>query len=203
MIASVPVAAMPWSASARIVGQMLASGKALATIPYALIAVATALVTSPLSLAMGRWRRRSWFMAGAPAGASGGAVSALAVLRGDFWLFCPGNALTGVDQASSQYYRYAVADSVPVEGRPRAIAWVMAGGVIAAVAGPWIGGEARDWFTPVAFTGSYAAVSLLSQGARGLLVGLELPRPTRAEVAGERRSWSVVARQRPAASRRR
>lgn len=178
-----------------IVGQMLAPDKAFATIPYALITVATAMVTSPLSLAMGRWGRRPWFLAGALAGACGGTVSAFAVLRGDFWLFCLGNALMGVYQASSQYYRYAVADSVPAEARPRAIAWVMAGGVIAAVAGPWIGAEARDWFAPVAFAGSYAAVSLLALGALALLAGLELPRPTQADVAGERRSWSVVARQ--------
>lgn len=176
-----------------IVGQMLAPDKSLATIPYALIAVATALVTTPLSLAMGRWGRRPWFLAGAAAGACGGAVSAFAVLRGDFWLFCVGNALMGVYQASTQYYRYAVADAVPTEARPRAIAWVMAGGVIAAVAGPWIGASTRDWFAPMAFAGSYAAVSFLSVGALALLVGLDLPRPTAAEVAGERRHWPEIA----------
>jgi len=178
-----------------IVGQMLAPDKALATIPYALIAVATAVVTTPLSLAMGRWGRRPWFLFGAAAGACGGAVSALAILRGDFWLFCLGNALMGVYQASTQYYRYAVADAVPAASRPRAIAWVMAGGVIAAVAGPWIGAEARDWFAPVSFAGSYAAVTLLSLVALALLVGLDLPRPSAAEIAGDVRPLPEIARQ--------
>jgi MFS family permease len=71
----------------------------------------------------------------------------------------------------------------------------MAGGVIAAVAGPWIGAVARDWFAPVAFAGSYAAVSVLSLGALALLIGLDLPRPVAAEVKGERRPWPEIARQ--------
>ena len=108
------------------------------------------------------------FTLGALAGAAGGGLSVWAVFHADFWAFCAGTALVGVFQAFAQYYRLA-ADAVEPAAKSRAISVVMAGGVIAAIAGPALAAWSRDLFAPVAFAGAYLMVALLALLSAALL----------------------------------
>ncbi|MFU2052999.1 MFS transporter [Bordetella hinzii] len=152
-----------------LTGQMLAPYPALATLPFALITVAGAVVTWFASLLMQRIGRRAGFMLGALTGAAGGLISVAAVFHSDFWLFCLGTALVGVFQAFAQYYRLAAADAVPAEAKSRAISIVLTGGVIAAIAGPALAAWAKDLFPLATFAGAYLMVALLG-GASALLL---------------------------------
>jgi MFS family permease len=70
----------------------------------------------------------------------------------------------------------------------------MAGGVAAGIIGPQLVTLTMDWWPPNTFAATYlaqAAVALLSMG---VLVGVRLPKPTAAEIAGGR-PLAVVARQ--------
>ncbi len=153
-----------------LTGHMLAPDKALATLPFALITVAGAAVTWFASLLMQRIGRRAGFALGGLAGTAGGLLSVWAVFHADFWLFCAGTALVGVFQAFAQYYRLAAADAVEAAAKARAIAVVMAGGVIAAVAGPALAAWSRDLFPLATFAGAYLMVALLGAATVALLL---------------------------------
>lgn len=154
-----------------LVGLMLAPTQALATLPFALVTVATACSTIPVSLAMARWGRQPLFMLGAVAGCVGGGLAAWAIVRGSFALFCVAMLFQGLFQASAQYYRFAATEAATADFRPRAIGLVIGGGVLAALLGPTLAAWARDALAPHTFAASYLVVLGLA-----LLSGLVLTR---------------------------
>ena len=97
--------------------------------------VGTALTTFPISLMMRRVGRRLGFVACALAGAVGALVGVVAIFQRSFGLFLLGCFLVGVYQASASYYRFAAADTASPAFRPKAISWVMTGGIVAALVG--------------------------------------------------------------------
>ncbi len=145
-----------------ITGYQLAPDKALATLPFALITVGSAVVTVLASFVMARFGRRAGFTLGALFGAAGGLVSVWAILRGDFWLFCLGTASVGAFQAFAQFYSLAAADSVDKTRKSRAISTVLVGGVAAAVAGPALADWAQDLIVDAFFAGAYLMVAGLA-----------------------------------------
>ncbi|TQK03912.1 MFS transporter [Herbaspirillum sp. SJZ102] len=157
-----------------LTGWQLAPDKALATLPFALITVAGALVTWFAAFLIQRLGRRLSFALGAASCCVGGLVSVWSVWHGDFWTFCAGTALVGVFQAFAQYYRLAAADAVSDEFKSRAISTVLAGGVIAAIAGPALAAWSKDLFPSALFAGAYLVVAVM--GALSVLVLLLLYR---------------------------
>jgi MFS family permease len=147
-----------------LTGYQLAPDKSLATLPFALITVASAIATLFASLLMQKIGRRWGFVSGAAAGALGGLVSVWAILQNDFWLFCLGTAAVGIFQAFAQYYRLAAADSVPPQQKAKVISMVLAGGVVAAILGPALAAWSKNLF-PTLFAGSYLMVFLLGVGS--------------------------------------
>ncbi|MFJ9531660.1 MFS transporter [Herbaspirillum sp. NPDC101396] len=145
-----------------LTGYQLAPDKSLATLPFALITVAGAVVTWFAAFLIQRLGRRLSFALGALAGAIGGAISVWSVFHGHFWSFCIGTAAVGVFQAFAQYYRLAAADAVSAEFKSRAISTVLTGGVIAAVLGPALASWSKDLFPTALFSGAYLMVALLS-----------------------------------------
>src|SRR6266851_1783362 len=160
-----------------LVGAMLAPDKLLATLPFSLITVMTASATIPASFVMARLGRRAGFVLGALIGGTGGAISSIAIFRQSFIAFCIGNALMGCFQAVAQYYRFAAADAAEPAFKSRAVSWVMAGGVAAALLGPGIAGFSKDLFAPITFAGSYLAIVVLAALSILLLSRLSIPRP--------------------------
>jgi len=167
-----------------LVGASLAPQALLATLPYSLITLMTASTTIPASFLMARFGRRAGFVGGALIGGTGGAISTFAIFHQSFLGFCLGNALMGCFQAVAQYYRFAAADAAEPAFRARAVSWVMAGGVAAAVLGPTVADFAKDLFAPVPFAGAYLAISVLAALSILLLAFLSVPSPT---ASGQRR----------------
>ena len=161
-------------AIASIIGAYLTPNPAFATFPLALLTVGNILTTLPLSLLMQRFGRRLGFSIGAAATIIGGLVCCWAIFKSDFWLFCAGNMLLGVAQASALYYRLAAADNVDPRHRGRAIALVMSGGIVAALIAPTLAIWSKDLLLPQLYVGSYGLISVL--GLSTLMLCLCLPK---------------------------
>ena len=159
-----------------LAGMQLAPEPSMATLPLATIALGMALTIVPASLLMARIGRKAGFLIGILAGALGGAVGAWSLTIGSFGLLCAGTALAGVYQGFAQYYRFAAAEAADEADRGRAISWVLAGGVVAAFAGPGLGAASRDWF-PADYSGSFAAVLALALAAALLMALTRFPPP--------------------------
>ena len=144
-----------------LTGASLTDDAAMATLPLALQFVGTMAATIPASLLMGRVGRRLGFSIGQALGIIFALICAYAVYDGNFWLFAVGSAGLGIHNAFWQYMRFAASEAVSLPKRARAISYVLAGGVVAAVAGPWLAAHSRDLLPPVLFTGSYAALAAL------------------------------------------
>ncbi|WP_068826066.1 MFS transporter [Pseudomonas sp. BMS12] len=154
-----------------LVGLQLAPLNILATLPLALLVLGYLLSTQPLSAFMQRRGRRAGLLLGAIAGMLGGLLSALGVWLADFWLFCLGALPIGVYQASAMYYRFAALEAVDEAHKGRATAWVIGGGLLAALLAPELTLWARDALaTP--FVGAYLALAALAALALPLLAGL-------------------------------
>jgi len=143
-----------------IVGAHLAPTRALATVPFSLMPVVAAAATFGLSRWIGRSGYRTVFAVAPLAAVVAGLVSAYAVRRGSFALFCVGTALVGVHQAGAGYYRYAVAEANP-DQRARAITTLLAGGLLAALVGPFLATAVRD-LGPSPYVASYLLVAVFA-----------------------------------------
>lgn len=152
-----------------IVGAVLAPDKGLATLPIAAMVVGTALATLPAATLMRRHGRRAGFVVGALLGIAGSLLAALALHRSSFALFVAGHLLLGSFQGVANYYRFAAVESTGAAHGSRAIAWVVAAGVVAAFLGPQLAQWARDWVAGEVFVGSYLAQGALAVVALALL----------------------------------
>jgi MFS family permease len=162
---------------AGLIGYSLAPDKTLATMPFSAQVVGTLLMTIPASLILKRIGRKRGFTLGALIGCVGALVGMAAVFRADFWLLSIGHLIFGFSVPFQGYYRFAAADSAPPGWQSRAISWTLAGGVIAAFAGPNLATWSREWFSPVLFGGCYLAMACLTLMLALTLQWLRLPPP--------------------------
>ncbi len=163
---------------------LLGADKSLATLPVAAFVVGVAVGTIPAALLMRQVGRRLGFQAGALFSMLGGAVAAYAILIGSFWLLCLGTAFSGVSFAFVQQYRFAAADTASVGFRPKAISWVLAGGVVTGVLGPQVVIGTREVFAPIPFAGAFVAQVGLGMVLLVVLAFLRIPLPPRIEEGG-------------------
>jgi MFS family permease len=119
-----------------LAGLVLAPDPRLATLPVTLYVLGGALASLPLSLAMQRHGRRFGFALGCVAAMAAALIAAYGIAAGSFLLLCLGTLLFGVYNASGQFFRFAATDIVAPELRPRALSFVLAGGLIGAFLGP-------------------------------------------------------------------
>ena len=153
---------MTMVAFASLAGKLLASDPKFATVPVSLVIVATALVTGPLSIVMQRTSRQFCFRLGAASGVVGGLLAAASIPMSSFTLLCMGALCVGVFSASAQYYRFAAAESVPADYAPRAMAYVLLGGIFAALIAPTLSAAMNDYFLPYTFMGVFIFMAMMA-----------------------------------------
>ena len=181
--------------TAGLVGSQIAPSLSWATLPISTFVIGTALSTVPASLFMRRVGRKPGFLTGAAFGVMGAVICVIAIFQRNFWLFTFGTMLQGTYQAFAGYYRFAAADTASPAFRPKAISWVMIGGIAAALFGPMIVIVSRGLFEPVMFAGNFAAVAILSIVAMGIVSLVSIPHK-REEVAGtDARPLAEILRQ--------
>lgn len=177
-----------------LVGSTLAPSMAWATLPMALSIVGTALTTFPISLMMRRLGRRTGFVLCALAGAAGAFLGAYAIFQRSFGLFLLGCLVSGIYQASASYYRFAAADTASPAFRPKAISWVMTGGIVAALVGTFMVMATTNLFAPVTFAGTWLVMGVLAVIGAGILLFVDIPLG-RTHDAPAGRPLRVIARQ--------
>jgi len=158
-----------------LIGYSLADNKALSTLPVTAVVTGTALATIPAAMLMGRFGRRPGFILGAMIGLLGSAVGALALIEPSFWLYCLATALVGMFSAFVQQYRHAAVDVSPVHFRPRAVSYVMAGGLLAGFLGPELAKHTEDMIPTALFLGCFVGTAGLSVVSALVLSFLDIP----------------------------
>ncbi len=179
-------------ATGAIIGAMLAPDKALATLPISIFVVGMAACILPTGMIARRHGRRAVFLAGTACGVFTGLLAALAVILGSFWLFCCATFFGGAYAAVVLSFRFAAADCVEPEWRPRALSIVMAGGVAAGVIGPQLVTYTMYLWQPYMFAATFLVQALVSALSAIVLAGIRLPMPTTAEIAGGRPLAEIV-----------
>lgn len=179
-------------ATGSIVGATLAPSISLATLPLSIYMLGLAAGTLPTGMISQTYGRRAAFIAGTGCGALCGLVAAVAILYGSFVLFCCATFLGGVYGAVSQSYRFAATDGASVAYRPKAISWVMAGGVFAGVLGPQLVQWTMDLWPPYLFAVSFLVQAVVALIAMAVLAGVDAPKPAPAQMTGGRPLTEIV-----------
>lgn len=156
---------------------LLGADKSLATLPVTTFVIGVASGSMPAAALMRRIGRRPGFQLGAVFGMCGGALAAYGIIVGSFWLFCLGTAFTGVGNSFIQQYRFAAADTASPQFRPKAISWVLIGGVFTGVIGPQIVIFTKDSLDPIPFAGAFLAQIVVGALAILVLTMLRIPKP--------------------------
>ena len=167
-----------------LAGQMLSPNPCWATLPISLIVLGSMLAATPLSSFMQSYGRRAGFWAACAIGAVGAAIAAYALMLGSFALFLAGSLLTGVYMSANGFYRFAATDTASPEFRPKAISYVMAGGLLSAVFGPQLVSTTAEAMA-VPFLATYLAVIGLNIAGIVLLSLLDIPTPPKAQLGAD------------------
>lgn len=168
--------------TAALVGYFLADEKALATLPQGLFVLAVTLGTIPASMLLKRRGLKIGFATGAVIASCGAALTAFAIAQSSFALFTLGCIVAGFAQAFGLYYRFAAADISDEGFRSKAISLVLAGGVVAAIAGPQLSRLTRESLGAVPFFGTYIALIFVPLVIIVCLLALRLPHSATVDV---------------------
>ncbi len=179
-------------ATGAIIGHMLAPDKALATLPISIFVVGMAACILPAGAIARRYGRRTAFLAGTACGVLVGLLAALAVMIGSFWLLCLGTFFGGAYAAVVLSFRFAAADGVSAAMRPRALSFVMGGGVAAGVVGPQLVTYTMYLWPAHMFAATFIAQAAVAALSAVVLLGVKLPMPTAAERAGGRPIGTIM-----------
>ena len=163
-----------------LAGKQLASNICWATLPLTLIifgSMTTAPWLSPLMQSRGR---RFGFYIGAMAGALGAAIAAYGLYVQSFTILLIGSYFTGIYMSAQGFYRFAATDTASDGYKPKAISYVMAGGLLSAILGPQLNKIVEGTYvTP--FLGTYLAIIALNLIGMFLFAALDLPKGTRGQ----------------------
>jgi len=129
----------------------------LANLPVTMQHIGVMIWVFPAALLMQRVGRSIGFRVGSLFGMAGAIVMCLGLYTGNFLVMCGGGLILGYAVACLQMYRFAAAELVPIHYRAKAISWVTAGGVAAAVIGPSLVRVTHDLTMPL-YLATYAAI---------------------------------------------
>ncbi len=176
-----------------LAGQTLATNSCFATLPISLIVLGSMISATPMSLIMQKYGRRVGFFIGAFGGAIGGAIGAYGLYLHSFTVFLIGSFLTGIYMSAQGFYRFAAADTASDDFRPKAISYVMVGGLASAIIGPQLV-KVTSQSMVVPFMGAYMAVIAINIVGSLLFFFINIPTPQRpaADAPKGRTRWQLL-----------
>jgi MFS family permease len=178
-----------------LAGGMLAPSPDLATLPIAAMFLGTAAATFPASMWMARVGRRVGFVVGAMVGTAGGLLAAAGIWMDLFPLLVLGTCLVGAHQAFAQFYRFAASEVADDDFRPRAISWVLGGGIVAAFAGPTLG-RIGSHLLSRDYAGSFLLLAAVTAVGAAVLAAPQIPKPSPlANLEASGRPWRAIVSQ--------
>ncbi|WP_299183205.1 MFS transporter [uncultured Neptuniibacter sp.] len=158
-----------------LIGQTLSPSASMTTFPVATQFVGLMAATIPASLIMRKVGRKNGFYLGNSVGITGAIVCITALLSQQFALFSFGTFLLGIGIGFGTLYRFAAVEVCPEGQKSRAISFVMAGGVIAAVIGPQLAIYSQDLLPDSEFAGAFLGLLLLYTIALCMLFLTDIP----------------------------
>lgn len=182
-------------ATGGIVGAMLAPDRALATLPITIYVLGLWIGTLPVGWLARHFGRRAAFQIGTISGIVTGILCATGVVIGSFVVFCAGAFFSGLYAAAHQGYRFAAADTASDTFKPKAISWVLVGGVFAGVVGPQLIIFTKDLWQPYLFAASYIGQALVAVVAAAVLSLVNIPKPPGLPEGQKGRSLGEILRQ--------
>ena len=159
-----------------LAGQSLASNICFATLPISMIVLGSMLSATPISALMQRFGRKAGFFVGAAGGSIGAAIGAWGLLTSSFPLFLLGSLFSGIYMSAQGFFRFAATDTASDAFKPKAISYVMAGGLASAVIGPQLVKLTADAMV-VTFLGTYIAIIAINVIGSLLFLFLDIPKP--------------------------
>ena len=181
-------------ATSSIIGAILAPEKGLATLPITFMVFGMWAGTLPVGALARRYGRRFALQTGSLFGIASGLISCMAVLQGSFALLLAGTFCGGLYAAAHQSYRFAAADTASDRFRARAVSYVLAGGIFAAVLGPQLVIWTKDLLSPHLFAASFLGQSACALAAAVVLHFVRIPH-FKAPAHHEVRPLGAIARQ--------
>lgn len=145
-----------------LAGQSLAPTPTLATLPPSIQMLAGIAVAIPFSVYMGKAGRRNGFLLAAVVLIFGGLCAAFALTIKSFVLLCIAHLILGSALIGLNFFRFAAAESVNDQWKAKAISFLLASGLIAALFGPLIYTHFKDALLPAPFAGGYLALAALA-----------------------------------------
>ncbi len=179
-------------ATGSIIGATLAPDVSLATVPLSTYVVGLAAGTLPTGAISRAYGRRTAFIIGTGCGVLTGLLGAFAILHSSFVPFCCATFIGGLYGAVSQSYRFAAADGASAQFRPKAVSWVMAGGVFAGVFGPQLVQWTMDIWPPYLFAFSFVMQAVVALIAMAVLAGVDAPKPAASDLHLGRPLFQIV-----------
>lgn len=160
-----------------LAGAILTTDPSLVTVPISMASLGTVLAMFPASLWMAQAGRKRGFITGTLLGIVAAIISVAAMIQHSFMLLCFGMFLLGIYQAFAQFFRFAAGEVALPAFRSRAISLVLAGGVIAALLGPFLASFGSTLFS-VPYVGSFLFMGILASLGLLLLTRLDIPTQT-------------------------
>jgi predicted MFS family arabinose efflux permease len=165
-------------ATSAIIGAVLAPDKGLATLPITGMVFGMWFGTLPVGYLARHRGRRFALQTGSFFGVISGLISFSATMIGSFPLLVVGTFCGGLYAAAHQSYRFAAADTASESFRAKAVSWVLAGGVFAAVIGPQLVIFTKDMMSPHLFAASFLGQSACAVFAAIVLSFVKIPQLT-------------------------
>jgi len=179
-----------------LVGQALAENKELATLPVSLINLGLASGTIPAAMMMRRLGRRNAYVLAGLIGVIAGSLAATGIATASFALFCLGTFIGGFWGSYTQSYRFAATDTASEAFKPKAISWVMVGGLAAGIIGPQTVIWTRDLIGSAPFAGAFLGQAVLALLTIAVVSFLRAAPVTSAPKAGGRPLGEIVSQPR-------
>ena len=157
-----------------LVGLRLAPEAWMATLPVTAYVAGGALFAGLVARHQRAWGRQRAFQLGLCVAILTTALCAWAATTAHFWWLVTGATLAGYYNANAGLYRFAATEIVEPAFKERAISWVLAGGIIGAVAGPNLARVTRNALS-AEFAGAYAALALVALASLATISFIRFP----------------------------
>ena len=158
-----------------LIGLTLSPDPIWSTLPVAFQFIGLMCATIPASLIMNKIGRKNGFYLGNLLGIAGALFCILALYSASFSLFCTGTFFLGIGIGFGTLYRFAAVEMCAKPYRAKAISIIMAGGVLAAIAGPNLAIFSQDLIQGTPFVGAFWGLLVLYIAAMLVLTIVKFP----------------------------
>ncbi|WP_068083067.1 MFS transporter [Polycladidibacter stylochi] len=187
-----------YSTTTILAASLLGGDMTYATLPVTALVFGTMLGSLLAGQIMRRYGRRFGFLLSNFTGILFSLLASYAAYQGSFTLLCLSTFGNGVVAAFLQQGRFAATDTASPAFRPKAVSWVLTGGIVAAILGPQTVIFTKDLYTPFLFMATYMVQAGLQFCALIAVGFLRLPKRQKVTIdRDQKRHWSEIFSQRP------